>query len=104
VPGGAVAHRGEVDDHRDVLVAAASVAPHVLIDPEHPHPVVAHRIGDQHAAAFVEHCGVRAVPRHCERLRDPRHREVLTDQTGERPRESAAGDLRLITIEGVVGV
>ena len=32
---GAVAHRGEVDDHGDVLVAAAGVSPGVLIDADH---------------------------------------------------------------------
>ena len=36
---GAVAHRGQVDDHGDVLVAAAGVAPHVFIDADHAHTV-----------------------------------------------------------------
>ena len=31
---GAVTDRGEVDDHGDVLVAAAGVPPHVLVDPD----------------------------------------------------------------------
>ena len=44
---GVVADRGEVDDHGDVLVAAAGVAPDVLIDAYHGDAVEPVRVVDQ---------------------------------------------------------
>jgi hypothetical protein len=61
---GAVADRGEVDDHGDVLVAAAGVAPHVLIDADHRDAVEPCRVLDQHPAALGEDRVVGGVPRH----------------------------------------
>ncbi|CPT92154.1 Uncharacterised protein [Mycobacteroides abscessus] len=47
-----VADAGEVDDHGDVLVPVAGVAPHVLIDPYHLHTVEPAGVFDQDALAL----------------------------------------------------
>jgi len=44
--------RGEVDDDGDVLVAAAGVPPHVLIDPDHGDGLEPGGVVDEHAASF----------------------------------------------------
>ena len=49
---GAVADRGEVDDHGDVLVAAAGVPPDVLVDADDLHAVEPVRVVDQHPLAL----------------------------------------------------
>ena len=49
---GAVPDASQVDDHRDALVAAASVPPRVLVHADHPYPVEAVRVGDQDPLAL----------------------------------------------------
>ena len=82
--------RGQVDDDGDVLVAAAGMAPHVFIDPDHAHPITAGRIGDQHPAAFGQHCIVGGVPRHWQRLCDAGHAQVLAHNGLQHPPQSAS--------------
>lgn len=77
--------RGQVDDDRDVFVAAAGMAPHVFIDANDRHPVEAARIIDQQASSFGEHRIVGGVPRHRQRFSDPRHAEVLAHNGFQRP-------------------
>ena len=61
---GAVADRGEVDDHGDVLVAAAGVAPHVLVHADRPRRRrTGARIVDQHPLALGQDRVVGGVPR-----------------------------------------
>ena len=59
---GPVADRGEVDDDRDELVAAAGVPPDVLIDADHLDAVEAVRVVDQHPLPFGQHGRVGGVP------------------------------------------
>ncbi len=84
---GAIADRGEVYDHRHVLVAPASVAPHVLIDPDDPDALEAGRVGDQHPFAFGQHGVVRGVPCHAERVGDPGDGEMADHERFEGPRQ-----------------
>lgn len=66
------------------------MAPHVLIDPDHPHPVEAVRIGDQDALAFGEHRFVGGVPGHRQCLSDPGHAQVSAHKSFQCPLQSAA--------------
>jgi hypothetical protein len=90
---GLVLDRGQVDDHGDVLVAAACVAPHVFIDPDHPHPVEPVRILDQDALAFAQHRVIGGIPRHREAIGDPGHAQVLAHKGFQRPSQAATGQL-----------
>ena len=74
---GAVADRGEVDDHGDVLVAAAGVPPDVLIDADHGDAVEPVRVVDQDPLALGQDRVVGGVPRHPEPLGDPGDGQVL---------------------------
>jgi len=58
---GAGAHRGQVDDHRDVLPARAGMTPDVFVDADDVHAVEAVLIGDQQRPPFGEHGAVRGV-------------------------------------------
>ena len=91
---GPVADRGEVDDHGDELVAAAGMAPHVLVDPDDLHTVEAVRIVDEDPSAFGQDGGVGGVPRHPETFGDPGHGQVLAHDAGQRPPQPAARQLR----------
>ena len=73
---GAVADRGEVDDHGDVLVAASGVAPHVLVDPDDLDPVEAVLVVDENPLALGQDRVVGGVPRNPESLGDPGRRFV----------------------------
>ncbi|AFP37839.1 hypothetical protein MSMEI_1366 [Mycolicibacterium smegmatis MC2 155] len=88
---GPVTHGREIDDDGDVLVAAASVPPHVLIDADHRDAIEPGRIGDEHPLTFGEHGVVGSVPRHRKRLGDPGHRQVLADKGFQRPPQSTPG-------------
>lgn len=81
---GATPDRGEVDDHRHVLVTMASVAPHVLEDPD---PVEAARIRDQHAVSLRDDGVTLSVPRHRQSGGDPSDAEMPDDERFERPRQ-----------------
>ncbi len=85
-----VADAGQVDDHGDVLVAAACVAPHVLIHADGLHTVEPGRVVDQDPLAFSQDRGVGGVPRHPEPLGDPGDGEMLNYQALQRPPQSAA--------------
>ncbi|GAB2472130.1 hypothetical protein GCM10027030_03250 [Luteococcus sediminum] len=76
---------GQVDDHGDVLVAAAGVAPHVLVDADHCDALEAAGGVDEHPLAFGEDGVVGGVPRHVERGRDVRHGQVVDHQRFQRP-------------------
>jgi hypothetical protein len=78
---------GEVDDHRHVLVASAGVTPHMLVHAQHPHPVEAGGVGDEHPAALCENRVVGSVPRHGERSGDLRHEQMADDQAVQCPGE-----------------
>ncbi len=67
------AYGRDVDDHGDVLVAAAGMTPDVLIDPDRAHPVEPGGVLDQHTAAFGQDRVVGGVPRHGQSLGNPRH-------------------------------
>ena len=82
---GAVADRGEVDDHGDVLVAAAGVPPGVFIDAYDVYPVEPAGIVDQDPVTFGQHRVVGGVPRHPETLGDPSHGQVLDHDSLQRP-------------------
>jgi hypothetical protein len=91
---GAVADAGQVDDHRDVLVALAGVTPHVLIDTEHGYAVEATRVLHQDPFAVGEDRVVRGVPRHRERFGDPGDGEVLHHDRLQRPPQRLPRQLR----------
>src|SRR5258708_3773645 len=61
-----------------VLIAAACVAPAVLVDADHAHAVEPVRVLDQHTPALGQHSVVRGVPRHAEALGDPSDGQGLT--------------------------
>jgi hypothetical protein len=82
------AHRREVDDHGDVLVPAAGVAPHVLIDPDDLHTVQPAGIVDQHPSALGQDRVVGGVPRDAEPLGDASDAQVLTHDRLQRPGQS----------------
>jgi hypothetical protein len=75
---GAVRDWRQVDDYGDVLIAAAGVAPAVLVDADHAHAVEPVWVLDQHTPALGQHRVVRGVPRHAEALGDPSDGQVLT--------------------------
>jgi hypothetical protein len=87
---GAVANRGEVDDHGDVLVAAAGVTPYVFIDADHGHAVEPGGVVDQDPLAFGQDSVVGGVPGDGESLGDPGDGEVLAHDAFQRPPQSAA--------------
>ncbi len=91
---GVVADRGQVDDHGDVLVAAAGVPPDVLVDADDSDAVEAVRVVDQHPLPFGEDGVVGGVPRHPEPVGDPGDGEVLHHQALQCPPQPAAGQLR----------
>jgi hypothetical protein len=84
---------GEVDDHGDVLVAAAGVAPHVFVDANDLHAVQALGVIDEESSALGEDGCVGGLPRHPKRLSDPSDREMLNDDALQRPAQAAPGDL-----------
>jgi hypothetical protein len=100
---GAVADRGEVDDHGDVLVPAAGVSPAVLVDPDHLHAVEAARVLDQHPFALGQHRVVGGVPRHRQGLGHPGHAQMLADDGFQRPAQPAARQPRP-RLGGLAGV
>ena len=67
----------QVDDDGDVLVAAAGVAPDVLIDADDLHAVEPGRVVDQDPLAFGQDRRVGGVPRHPEPFGDAGDGEVL---------------------------
>lgn len=83
------AHGGEVDDHGDVLVAAAGVTPYVLVDTDHAHAVEAAGLVGEEPLAFGQDSVVGGVPRDPEPLRDGTHREVVDHERFQRPSQGA---------------
>jgi hypothetical protein len=90
---GAVADRGEVDDHGDVPVAAAGVPPTVLIDADHVHVVVPVRVVDEYALAFSKYGVVGGVPRDPEALGDTGDSEVGEHDAFQCPAQPPARQL-----------
>ena len=66
------------------FLSPSGVAPDVLVDPEHPHPVDAGGVGDQDPTARAQDRVVGGVPRDPEALSDPGDGQVLTDDPFER--------------------
>ena len=90
---GAVADRGEVDDHGDVLAAAACVGPDMLADADHADSVKPFRVVDQQLAAGLEDGAVRGVPGAAEVRGDPRDRHPDDDHAPQRPVDRVPGQL-----------
>jgi len=88
-----VTHWGEVDDHGDVLVTAAGVTPHVLVDPDDLDAVEPVLVVDQHALPLGQDRVVGGVPRDTEPFGDPRDREVLDHDPFQGPPQPAARQL-----------
>jgi hypothetical protein len=91
---GAITDGGEIDDHGDELVAAAGVAPHVLVYPDRGDTVEAVLVVDQHPLAFGQDSVVGSVPRDPESLGDPGHGQVLAHDRLECPPQPATRQLR----------
>ena len=66
------------------FLSPSGVAPDVLVDPEHPHPVDAGGVGDQDPTARAQDRVVGGVPRDPEALSDPGDGQVLTDDPFQR--------------------
>ena len=75
-------------------LAAAGVAPHMLIDPDGGDFVEPAGVIDQHTLALGQHRVVRGVPRHVEPLGDPSDREVPDHDPFQRPPQATPGQLR----------
>ena len=90
---GSRADAGQIDDHGDVLVAAAGVAPHVLIDPDDLHPVETVRVLDQDPLALGQHRVVGGVPRDGEGLGDAGHGQVPDHDGLQRPPQATPRQL-----------
>ena len=89
----AVPHRCQVDDHGDVLVAAAGVSPHVLVDPDDLHAVEPAGVVDQDALAFGQDGVVGGVPGDPETLGDAGDGQVLAHEALQRPPQASARQL-----------
>ena len=85
-----VTDRGEVDDHRDVLVTTAGVPPDVLIDAYDLHPVEPGRIVDEYSLSFGQDRCVGGVPRDPEALGDAGNGQVLHHDALQRPPQAPA--------------
>ena len=88
-----VPDRGQVDDHGDVLVTAAGVAPHVLIDAGHGDTLEPGGVGDEHPLAAGQDRIVRGVPGHRQSLGDTGHAQVLTHDPFQRPPQAGPRQL-----------
>ena len=85
---------GEVDDHGDVLIAVAGVAPDVLIDTEHPNPVEPAGVIDEHSAPLGEDRIIGRVPGHPETCGDARDGQMVDHDPFQSPPHPATGQLR----------
>ena len=90
---GAIADRGEVDDHGDALVATPGVAPDVLIDANDLHALKPRGVVDQQPLAFSQD-RVGGVPRDPESLGDTGDGEVCDHDPFQRPPQPGARELR----------
>ena len=86
-----VAHRRQVDDHRDVLIAPLGAAPHMLIDTEDLHPAEAVRVLGENLLGPGQDRGVGGVPSHPQRLRGPGDRHGLKAEGPQPPLHRRAG-------------
>ena len=86
--------RGEIDDHRDIPLALACVAPDMLIDADRSDAIEPVRVIDQTPLALGENRRVRRRPRHPEPCGDAGEGQMVQDQARQPPGQSAAGDLR----------
>lgn len=87
---GAITDRGQVNDHGDVFVAVAGVAPHVLIDTDHANTIEPGWVINQHTSALSQNCVVSGVSGHPEAFGDPGHRQVLHDDGFKCPSQASA--------------
>ena len=69
------------------------VCRHVFVHADDVDLVEPGGVVDQHAATFVQHRGVRGVPRHRKSVSDSGHAQVLTHDAFQGPPHSAAGQL-----------
>lgn len=79
---GAVPDRGEVDDHRHVLVAAAGMPPAMLIDTDHGDTIEPRRVVDQHPPALGKDRVVAGFRRHPELVETAERGEVRSREVG----------------------
>lgn len=86
---GAAPDRGEVDDHRDELVAAAGVPPTMIVHADDLHAVEPGGVVDQHPAAFGQDRVVGGVPGHRQGFGDAGDGHVLAHQGFQRPSQRA---------------
>ena len=84
--------RGEVNDHRDVLVCGAGMPPYVLVNTEDFDSVEAGGIVEEQALAFAQYCVVGGVPGDAEAFGNPGNGQVLADQCGQGPTEAGPAD------------
>ena len=76
---------------RTYLAQRTGVPPHVLVDPDRPHPVEPCRVVEQHALAFGQDRVVGRIPRHSKSFGDPGHGQVLHHDPFQRPGQGAPG-------------
>jgi hypothetical protein len=93
-PSRPVPDRRQVDDYRDVAVAASGVPPHMLVHTDHRDAVEPRRVGDEDPAALGQDRVVRRAPRHGEGFGDPGDGEVLDHQGLQRPPQRPPRQLR----------
>ena len=72
--------RGEIDDHRDIPLALACVAPDMLIDADRSDAIEPVRVIDQTPLALGENRRVRRRPRHPEPCGDAGDGQMVQDQ------------------------
>ena len=91
-PGGAcaIANSGEVNDHRDVLVASVGVPPDVLFHPVRGYPEEPTLIVNQYPLAFGQDRVVGSVPCDRQPLGDSGDGQVLTHERLQRPLQRSA--------------
>jgi hypothetical protein len=77
-----------------VLVAAAGVAPHVLVDPDDTDTVEASDVVDQRPLALGQNGVIGGVPGDCQTLGDPGDGQVLHHDALQRPPQTTTRQLR----------
>lgn len=85
---------GQVDDDRDVPVLAPGMAPYVLIDPDHPHPVKTTLIIKQEPPAFSKNSRVSRMPGHPQATSDMRDTQTPDHDRFQRPSQRFARQTR----------
>ena len=82
-----VAYRGQVHDHRGVLVPTP-MTPHVLINPNDAHAFKASRIREQEFVAIGQYRLVGSMPGYRQVSGDPVHGHIVSDQAHKSPAQA----------------